>query len=116
MYLTNAHLKIIRYISRHKNLTYKDIQQKFNNFDSLDDYFFSLVDDQYIEPSEYKINRWGDIHDIPDDSLYTLTDKGIQLLESKKIFTPAFLIKDVLLPIVLAIITTLITLCLSHVL
>lgn len=115
MVLIKSHIKIIRYISKHPYCSFSKIKNHFKKMPSFEKHFDALRINNYILPSNGNQNKYGDW--LPNDiSTYTVTDLGISVCEANKLFTPDFWVKDVILPIVIAIITTLITIFLSSLL
>lgn len=112
--LTKYDLKILRCIFRRKrtgiskaklNRKFKDSQNNIHALTSLG--YISHDYDFPRDPNGFPIG------DIPDSAIYNIENSGIAEVEARQWFDFEYVISHIVVPIVLAIITTLITLFLS---
>ena len=112
MILIKNHIKIIKYIAKHPYCDFSKIKSHFKKMPSFEKHFETLRINNYIQPENGNQDKYGDW--VPNNSSpYIVTDLGTSVCEANKLFTPDFWVKDIILPIIIAIITTLITIFLS---
>ena len=112
MVITKRLFRILRYIYRHGSVPYSKLSRKFNYPTLLED-LESLVLHRYIAQIGGSRNKYGEPIPILEKTLFTLNDLGIAEVESKQWFNLQFVLTQIVLPIVIAIITTLITIFLA---
>lgn len=112
--LTKYDLKIMRYLNQHKRsgISRTKLLRRFkgaqDNVDRLAN--FGYISHDYVFPKDPSGFRIGD---VPGSAIYHIENSGIAEVESRQWFDLEYVISHIVVPIVLAIITTLITLCLS---
>lgn len=110
--LQKSDLKILRYIYRHKLVSLSKLQRKFlKKRKDLD----NLIARNYIITNyELPCDSSGfPIGTYPPETLYYLHNKGMVEVESQQWFDWQFVLRNIILPIVFAVITTLLTIFLS---
>ena len=111
MKLTKRTLRILRYLYRRKSgTTYIELKNKFGESMILKLIHSKYITHNYVYP---KNSNGFPVGDISDETLCFITDLGISEVEQRQWFDGKFILTQILLPIVIAIITTLITLFLS---
>lgn len=111
MEITKYKIKILKYLNRRPNGTaYSVLNSKFGK-----SYIQDLIHAKYITHNfEFPTDPNGfPIGDISDNTLCFITDSGKAIVENQQWFNGQFVLTQILLPIVIAIITTLLTLFLS---
>lgn len=112
--LNKKSFRILQYIYRHKSISRKQLLKKFYKVDvaSLLDGILApyvFVDDYYTyEKDGFTYNK------ICDSSTYSLNADGESYIESHQWFNAEYVVSHILVPTILAIITTLITLTLTN--
>lgn len=112
MVITKYSLHILRYLYRQKSVSHFNLSKKFKGprfQQTLDD----LIRNCYIIQIGGFINEYGEPIPILDDTILKLSDLGIAEVESKQWFNLQFVLLQIVLPIAIAIITTLITIYLT---
>lgn len=112
--ITKRKIKILKYVNRHSGKTnYLALKTKFSA-NEIDE----LVNARYVYHN-YIFSQDTDgfpIGSISDNALFFITDSGKVIVESLQWFNGQFVLTQILLPIAIAIITTLLTLFLSSLL
>ena len=108
MIITKRDVKILKFIKSHHSTSTRIML--ISKFDPIR--IDKLNNAGYIKHNhKYQTDKDGfRIPNIPDTALYFLTDLGIAEVENHQWFDTKFVITQILLPIVLAILTTFITL------
>lgn len=114
MTITKNELKILKFIYRKKAVSYKALFQKFNPHPCLEDTIEALVRHQYLTQVGGYQNNLGEPIPIQDQTLFTMAPLGSSIVESKQWFNLEYVVSHVVIPIVLAVISTLITLFLTN--
>lgn len=114
MMLNKKSFRILQYIYRHKSVSRKQLLKKFSKIDAA-----SLLDGvlaQYVFVDNYYTYEKGGFtyHKICDSSTYSLNADGESYVESHQWFNAEYVVSHILVPTILAIITTLITLTLTN--
>ncbi len=103
---------ILRYLYRHKNTSLLKLRRKFaKKRQQLD----NLIGRDYIV-TDYLLPKDPDgfpIGEYPPKAIYYLSNKAIVEVENRQWFDWQFVLRNIVLPIVLAIISTLLTIFLS---
>ncbi len=123
--LNKKSFRILKYIYRHKSVSRKQLLKKFSKIDAA-----SLLDGvlaQYVFVDNYYTYEKGGFtyHKICDSSTYSLNADGesyveshqwfnAEYVESHQWFNAEYVVSHILVPTILAIITTLITLTLTN--
>lgn len=112
--LTKYDLKIMRYLNRHKRsgISRINLLRKFKGAQDNIDRLTSLG---YIS-HDYDFPKDPDgfpIGEVPCSAIYHIENRGVAEVESRQWFHLEYVISHIAIPIVIAIITTLITLFLS---
>jgi hypothetical protein len=94
----SADIKILKYVSKHPGVTRTEIEKKFGSLARFENLFMS----DYIRGEGEGA-----------DSRFFVADMGRAELETRKWFTGSYVIRSILIPIALSIISTLITIFLS---
>lgn len=114
MQLTKINLRILRYLYRRKSgSTYIELKRKFGESRILELIHSKYIDHNYVYPKD---SNGFPIGDISDETLCFISDQGELEVEQRQWFDEKFVLTQILLPIVIAIITTLLTLFLSSLL
>ena len=82
---------------------------ELNNLEDLE----NLILQQYVAQVGGSRSKYGEPIPILENTLFTLNDLGIAEVESKQWFNLQFVLTQIVLPIIIAIITTLITIFLA---
>lgn len=112
MVVTKHLFRILRYVYHHGSVPYSKLSRKFKYPTLLED-LESLVLHHYVTQIGGSRNKYGEPIPILEKTLFTLNDLGIAEVESKQWFNLQFVLTQIVLPIVIAIITTLITIFLA---
>lgn len=112
MVITKRLFHILRYVYRHGSVPYSKLNRKFKYPTLLED-LENLVLHRYITQIGGNRDLCGDPIPILENTLFTLNDLGIAEVESKQWLNLQFVLTQIILPIVIAIITTLITIFLA---
>ena len=112
MVITKYYLRILRYLYRQKSTSYFNLSKKFKE-PELQETLDALIRNGYVVQIDGFINKYGEPIPILDDTLLELSDLGIAEVESKQWFNLQFVLLQIVLPIAIAIITTLITISLT---
>lgn len=113
--LTKYDLKILQYLYRSKKVSAAKLRKHFHK---QPDRIEALHNLGYIE-RDYEIpaNKNGfRVGSVPDSALYWLSDLGMCEAESHQWFGTEYVVSHILVPIILSIISTLLTIFLSSVL
>ena len=112
MVITKRLFRILSYIYRHGSVPYSKLNRKFKYPTLLED-LENLILQQYVAQVGGSRSKYGDPIPILENTLFTLNDLGIAEVESKQWFNLQFVLTQIVLPIIIAIITTLITIFLA---
>lgn len=112
MTITKHSLHILRYLYHQKSVSYSKLIKKFKE-PELQETLGDLIRSRYIIQIGGFINNYGEPIPILDDTLLKLGDLGVAEVESKQWFNTQFVLTQIILPIIIAIITTLITIFLA---
>ena len=113
MIITKSNLKILKYIYRKKNVSYKSLQKKFYDYPDLTETLESLVYHHYLTQIGGYQNNLGNPIPITTDTLFEMNELGCAEVERSQWFNGQFILLQIVLPIVIAVITTLITIFLT---
>lgn len=115
MYLmSKLDLKVLRYLSRRKHGASRARLLKLTNSNSK--IIDSLCNMDYIE-HDYDFPRDASgfpIGTVPDSAIYQLTKKGLVEVEDREWFNLQYVISQILVPIVIALLTCSLTLLFSN--
>lgn len=110
--LQKSDLKILRYVYSRKTVALSKLQNEFSsNLQQLD----NLINQNYLI-TDYMLPKDSSgfpIGEYPPDTLYYLSNSSVVEIENRQWFDGQFVIRNIVLPIILAVITTLITVFLS---
>lgn len=112
MVITKYSLHILRYLYHQRSSSYFNLSKKFKG-PELQETLDALIRNGYVVQIGGFINEYGEPIPILDDTLLKLSDLGIAEVESKQWFNLQFVLLQIVLPIAIAIITTLITIYLT---
>jgi hypothetical protein len=112
MVITKRLFRILSYIYRHGSVPYSKLNRKFKYPTLLED-LENLILQQYVAQVGGSRSKYGEPIPILENTLFTLNDLGIAEVESKQWFNLQFVLTQIVLPIIIAIITTLITIFLA---
>lgn len=113
MIITKSDFKILKFVYVHKSTSYKSIHKKFRNHPDLVNALDALVRHNYLVQVGGYQNNLGEPIPITDETLFVMDVLGSAEVESKQWFNLEYVISHLLIPIVLAVISTLITLSLT---
>lgn len=114
MTITKSDLKILRYIYRHRKSVRRDaLLKKFSN-----DRISQLLGVKYISCDKKFITSQSGyaLQTIPPDAIVTLTDLGVSEVESRQWFDLQYFVTHILLPVVIGVLSSVITTVLTRVL
>ena len=110
--LQKSDLKILRYLYWHKAASLLKLRRKFaKRWQQLD----NLIKCDFII-TDYKLPKDSSgfpIGEYPPEAVYYLSNHSIVEVESRQWFDWQFVIRNIVLPIILAVISTLLTIFLS---
>ena len=112
MTITKYYLHILRDLYHQRSASYFNLSKKFKR-PELQEALDALIRNGYVVKIGGFINEYGEPIPILDDTLLKLSDLGIAEVESKQWFNLQFVLLQIVLPIAIAIITTLITIYLT---
>ena len=112
MTITKYYLHSLRYLYHQRSASYFNLSKKFKR-PELQEALDALIRNGYVVQIGGFINEYGEPIPILDDTLLKLSDLGIAEVESKQWFNLQFVLLQIVLPIAIAIITTLITIYLT---
>lgn len=115
MIITKKHLRILKYVYKHKSVTFLKLKKHKKN-DNLLELIEQLVLNHYLLQIGGSYNNYGEPVPISESTCFELDDLGIAEVESHQWFDFKFVLLQIILPIVIAIITTLITIFLTRLL
>lgn len=116
MQITKEHLRIIRYIYRKQPVTYRKIHKHFHRINNLESVMDALVFNDYMTRIDEHPADFGEYTDITESTLFRLNTAGIVEVEKHQWFDGEYVVSHILIPIILAVISTLITIFLSQML
>lgn len=113
--LTNRELKILKFIKNHKSLTYSNIYKKFPDFKDLYHRFYNGI--HFIDIDDPCNDVMGCEYDDSNNPIIcTVSRDGNLYLDSKKWFNAQYVVTSIIIPILLGVVSALITTVLTHVL
>ena len=112
MIITKHSLRILRYIYRHNSVSYSELNKRIKSSTLCED-LSDLILNRYIVQIGGSRNEYGEPFPILENTHFSLGDLGVAEVESKQWFNLQFVLTQIVLPIIIAIITTLITLFLA---
>ena len=112
MIITKHSLRILRYIYRHNSVSYSELNKRIKSSTLRED-LSDLILNRYIVQIGGSRNEYGEPLPILENTHFSLDDLGVAEVESKQWFNLQFVLTQIVLPIIIAIITTLITLFLA---
>lgn len=115
MIITKKYLRLLKYIYRHRTVTFNKIK-RHKNTDDLLEMLDLLVRNHYLQQVGGSYNHYGEPIPITDLTCFMLDNLGIAEVESHQWFNLKFVLLQIVLPIVIAVITTLITVFLTRLL
>lgn len=114
MELKKSEIKIIKYVNNHSGRTYTEIFKKFPEFKEC---YHRLETNHFIKSEDPNDNLMGNEYkDLENPTIIRIDRNGEIFLQSQKWFTSEYVTSHILVPILLAIISTLITLFLTNML
>lgn len=113
--LQKSDIKILRYLYRRKTATLDFLRHKYANKRKQLDQLISCkyITTDYVRPrnaSGYPIGEY------PPEAIYHLSNIGIVEVEKRQWFDWEFVVRNIVLPVILAVISTLLTIFLSSLL
>lgn len=110
--LQKSDIKILRYLYHKKTSTLSSLQRKFSK--KLSRLKFLIGHDyivtNYVRPSD---PAGFPVGEYPPETIYFLSHAGIVEVENRQWFDWQFVLRNIILPIILAVISTLLTIFLS---
>lgn len=116
MIITKYELKILKYIHHKRTISYKKLSKKMSGNPDFSETLEALVCHQYLVQVGGSHNIYGEPIPFAPDTMFTLAPLGTAEVESHQWFDTEYVISHVIIPVILAVISTLITLFLSNVL
>lgn len=110
--LQKSDLKILRYLYPHKVVKLSTLRRKFSRTPKQLDILINLdyIITDYTRPTD---SCGFPIGDFPPETLYYLSNIGIVGVEDHQWFDWQFVVRNIVLPIALSVISTLLTIFLS---
>lgn len=116
MIITKLEIKVLKYVYSKKVVSFAQLSKHFSKLPELKDMLEQLVYHSYLEQVGGYRTNYGEPVPITDATSFRIRPDGAALVESKQWFNAEYILSHICIPILLSIISTLITLCLSHVL
>lgn len=116
MILTKTEIKILKFVYAHESVSFKSLCKKFSENLNLTDTLQQLVFQHYLIQIGGQQNNCGDPIPITSETLFTMDSLGSSEVERRQWFNTEYVISHIAVPILLAVISTLITLFLTNVL
>ena len=113
MIITKADMKILKFVYSHHSVSFGRLKQKFSKRFDLSDSLETLVYNKYLTQIGGSQDNMGNPIPITDETIFTMDSIGAAEVESKQWFNLQFVLLQIVLPIAIAIITTLITISLT---
>lgn len=114
MLIIKKHLKILRYIYKKKTVSYKKVKKHFRCISDLEQLMDVLVFNGYITKTDEHPRDFGEYTEITDSTLFQLNTAGIVEIERHQWFDSEYVVSHIVIPIVIAVLSTLITIFLSQ--
>lgn len=112
MELKKSEIKIVKYVKSHPNHTYTDIYKKFPEFREC---YLRLKNGQFIKATDpYETLRGNEYKDLDNPTIIQIDRNGEIFLDSRNWFSSEYIVSHIVIPIILAVISTLITLFLTN--
>lgn len=112
MIITKFETKILKCLSN-KKLSFQILNRKFHKYERFQKTLEDLVTHNYIEQIGGSKNQYGEPIPFFPETTFTLTNLGRSIAESKEWFTWEYIVSHIIIPVVIAIISTLLTLFLT---
>lgn len=113
MIITKFELKILKYVYTKKSVSYKKLNKKFSKKPQFSETLTALAHHHYLIQVGGSHTKYGAPIPFMSDTLFAIDSLGTAEVESKQWFDAEYVVSHIIIPIVLAIISTLITLFLS---
>ena len=114
MTLTKTHIKILKTIYKKHYVDYKSLQNKFHKYNDFTNMLECLIRNNYIIQIGGSTNCYGEPISFTDETLFKIDSLGSAEVEQTQWFNTEYIVSHILIPIVLAVISTLITLFLTN--
>lgn len=109
MTITKHHRKILAFVYKHRRVSCLKIRKHIRDKRDLVEILEKLVTYKYLSVEGDLVRHDGNVNEISDRSVFEIADLGAKEVEAYQWFDSAFVIRNILLPIALSIITTLLT-------
>lgn len=116
MVITKKELKILKFIASKKSASYEQLIHRFSKYQDLENTLEQLVYNAYLEQIGGYRTNYGEPIPITQETTFCLRPNGLVLVESKQWFNAEYVLSHICIPIVLSVISTLLTIFLSRVL
>lgn len=116
MIITKNELKIMKYIFSKKSASYAQLLHRFPKRNDLVNTLEQLVYNQYLEQVGGYRTNYGEPIQINEQTIFKLKPSGLALVESKQWFNAEYVLSHICIPILISVISTLITIVLAGVL
>ena len=116
MVITKFELKILKYVYTKKNVSYKKLNNKFSKKPHFSETLDALVYHHYLIQVDGSHTKYGAPIPFMPDTMFAIDSLGVAEVENRQWFDSEYVVSHIIIPIVLAVISTLITLFLSDVL
>lgn len=116
MIITKLEIKVLKYVYSKKMVSFAQLSKKFSRISDLQNKLYQLVYHSYLEQVGGYRTNYGEPIPITEQTCFRIKPEGLVLVESKQWFNAEYVLSHICIPILLSVISTLITLCLSHVL
>lgn len=116
MQITKHEIKVLKYIYAKHLVSFAQLSKHFHKIPNLSDMLEQLVYHSYIEQIGGYRTNYGEPIPILSETTFRIRPDGAVIVEGKQWFNAEYVLSHICIPILLSVISTLITLCLSHVL
>lgn len=113
MIIKKSDLKILKFVYSKRSVSFAQLQKKFCKYPHLIETLESLIYHHYLVQIGGYRNNLGAPIPITDKTMFTIDDLGASEVESKQWFNPEYVVSHIVIPIILAVVSTLITLFLT---
>lgn len=116
MVITKNELKILKYICSKKNISYAQLHHHFSKMHDISNTLEQLAYHSYIEQIGGYRTNYGEPIPITDQTMFRIRSNGLSIVESKQWFNSEYVLSHIIIPILLSVISTLLTIFLTNVL
>lgn len=113
MIINKSERKILNYIYKKKTASFKKLSSKFQKCPDFQDMLYLLIYHHFVIQIGGSHNEYGEPIPFTMETKFQLDRLGYAEVESHQWFNGQFVLLQIVLPIVIAVITTLITIFLS---